>query len=237
MSDFYNPDYPTSNAGGFSQHLYHPENNNSMFYYGGATGYSSFNMPSPFGNVQPDSRRNDGLNAQVMPQVPQMPTYPQGNNGVMPFSSYPQNPNEPNQQMGFNSLVESRRYDNQPVNVGNNPWANPQPIAQMPNPIVSQPATPSPWSYPTTAPSYYNDPSCAALYMNQKIGFDRSVSAWDNAYTMPRQIVPPNINWNQANQNQFQYVPSQPVYPAFSGQQTPMSWKDMADRNWGGSGI
>ena len=44
MSEFYNPDYPVSNTGGFSQHLYHPEQNNSAFYYGG-TGYD-FNFSS-----------------------------------------------------------------------------------------------------------------------------------------------------------------------------------------------
>jgi hypothetical protein len=249
MSEFYNPDYPVSNTGGFSQHLYHPEQNNSAFYYGG-TGYD-FNFSSnpynfnsnPFNNtVQPDSRRNDGLNPQIMPQVPTMPTmptmsgvttYPQAEKGVMPFSSYPSTSQSP--QYGFNSLVESRRFDNQPTDMGNNPWANPQP-AQMPAPIVSQPTTPSAWSYQPN-PTYYNDPSCAALYTNQKFGFDRSTSAWNNMYSTPRQIAPPNIDWNRGTQQPINQYAQPPVYPAFSNTQAPVSWKDVADRNWGGSGI
>lgn len=240
MSDFYNPDYPVSNAGGFSQHLYRPEQNNSAFYYNGMNpGFNSFSSwnSSPFSTVQPDSRRNDGLNAQTMPQVPTMnmngaPQYPQPERTVMPFSSYPQTPTP---QYGLNSLVESRRFDNQPVNTGNNPWANPQP-AQMPAPIMSQPTVPSAWSYPVN-PTCYNDPSCAALYTNQKFGFDKSVSAWNNMYSQPRQIAPPNIDWNQNVQPQFNQFAQPPVYPAFNNNQTPMSWKDVADRNWGGSGI
>lgn len=222
MNDQYNPDYPTlSGSASFLSHTFQNPNGgvNNSFYYPGAN-MSAFNQPTYY----PDSRRNDGVpaaaNFNTQPQaLPQTP--------VMPFSSYPTTSPQP-QTPGFNSLVESRRFD-QPTSVGSNPWAQPQPQPQFTAPITPQPQTPSPWSYQTQQSPY--DPNCAALYSNPNFGYDRSSSAWDGIYAAPRPIEPPVINWQQPQVNMY---PSQqqPTYPAFNTLKTNMSWRDIAEKNW-----
>jgi hypothetical protein len=241
MSNFYNPDYPVSNPGGFTQHIYQQNTvPNNMFWYGGA---GSFNM----GTIPADSRRNDGMMFN-QPQFPTMSTpttvpqfgnpspmmsapttNPSGNNG-MPFSSYPAT--QPTQQPAFNSLVESRRFAPTPqTDVSNNPWAVQNQPVQPQFPTMTFPQTtmnvPNPWMY--SSPINYNDPNCTALYSNTQFGFDRGNGSWDNGCFPQRTIVPPNINWGTTQTPQYQY----PTYTSFGQAPTQVSWKDAADKNWG----
>jgi hypothetical protein len=238
MSNFYNPDYPVSNPGGFIQHTYRPDQStNNMFWYGGVGAFNASTIPA-------DSRRNDGMAMYAMPQFPQsmptmmpstnMPITPTTNpvgNG-MPFSSYPNN--QQNAQPAFNSLVESRRFAPTPqVDVSSNPWATQnQPV--QPQFPVSQPTpqcvnVPNPWMYAGNI--NYNDPNCTALYSNTNFGFDKGTGAWDNSCVPQKTIIPPAINWGQPVQPQYQ----QPTFASmsFNYPQTQTSWKDTADRNWG----
>jgi hypothetical protein len=243
MNEMYNPDYPVANSGSFMDHTYlQPEQNMNMFWYSGAP-------QMPFGGqpgYYPDSRRNEG--AQNYPNQPQsqvpLPSMLQ-QPPVLPFSSYPVN-NQPamnvpatNVQPGFNSLVESRRFDNQPASTGINPWATQTAVPATPTPqpftppVTPQPQIPNPWTY---QPQYnsYMDPNCAALYCQHNFSFDKT-NAWDNVYTRPRPVEPPTINWNQQGyQNQPSYVQTT-TYPAFNcnANRTQVSWMDIADQNWG----
>lgn len=227
MSEFYNPDYPVANTGGFAQHTYQPDTmaSNQFFYPG-----TSFNP----GMYPPDSRRNDGpLMNPMYPNTnaPAMQYMPTGNG--MPFSSYPPTPNTTPQAPSFNSLVDSRRFQSAPNDPGVNPWAQNQ--ASQPVQYQSVPQnTPSPWMYQQTMMSY-SDPNCSALYSNPTFGFDRSNGSWDNSYSQPT-IVPPTINWGAPQQVVPQF--NQPVqYQTFNYPQTQMSWKDIADKNWGSGTI
>lgn len=228
MNDQYNPDYPVANSGSFLDHSYLQVQNmpSNSFYYPGLGLGNTFSQSTYY----PDSRRNDGL--QQNPGMPMMgipqTTPVQAQNPVMPFSSYPSS--TPNQQPGFNSLVESRRFDNQPASVGSNPWANPQPQQpQFAAPVTPQPQVQSPWAYKPQQYSYM-DPNCSALYSTPNFGFDKNGGAWDNVCTTPRPIDAPWIQWSQPQQPTYQT----PVYPAFNYNypQTNMSWNDIAEKNW-----
>lgn len=244
----FNPDYPDmESCGGFLQHTYHQPQTNpyDQMYYGGG----SVNPFDQFGgnNVPPDSRRNIGYpNPSVMGMNSHQPMTNNGQQPVMPFSSYPSGmPNNQNAP-AFNALVESRR--NMPVNNNpvSSPWANQnhtmpqQPIVGMnPTPQV-QPMMPQQTTQPWSNPYGYArvETSMMDLYNNHISEFDRKIPSWDNMYTSPRQIEAPFVNWNtrfgQSNcipmtngDNVYSYQYNCPQYPKMN-----VSYLDIAKNNF-----
>lgn len=224
----YNPDYPTDASMGFAQHTYQNDAFNNSFYWNGYT--PTFGA----GGNQYDSRRNDGPINPVNP-FNQFGQFGQPNNTnqcvpenqVQPFSSYP--PSTP-QLNGMVNYGDSRRN----VVTNNNPWA-PQPTTPPP----TYPTTPS-WNQPCE-PQWNNynpcnkiDMSTSALYQNAGFSSYDKKNAWDNYYTNPRQIQPPQVNWssyqnNYQNNNNYQQYCNIPTYPIT---QNNTNWKDMAVSCW-----
>jgi hypothetical protein len=247
----YNPDYPVSAGAGFIQHTYQPQQTNqTTYFYGGNTCTNPFEM---YGG-QPDSRRNQ---YGAFP-TPTNPTYPQPvqqatqEQAVMPYSSYPSNvpTNNAAPQMGFNALVESRRNAAAVTNQQNaaNPWNNtnaatastsPYPYQTMSTPTMAPTMMPqqSPYGMMPQNPYGYGygvEQASYDLYVNNNpLGFDKKNGCWENCYTQPRTIPVPNIQWNQpVNLNPMGTQPN-PAYPISSYPKTNMSWKEIAERNWG----
>lgn len=244
----YNPDAPVSVGAGFIQHTYQPQQTNQTYYYGGNNTVNPFEM---YGG--PDSRRNQ----YGMFSTPTNPTYPQPaqqvnqEQAVMPYSSYPSNvPTNNAAPMGFNALVESRRNAAAVTNQQNavNPWNNTNATAST-SPSYPYPTMPTPTMTPTMIPQqnpygmmpqnpygygYGVEQSAYDLYVNNNpLGFDKKSGCWENCYTQPRTIPVPNIQWNQpVNLNPAGTQPN-PVYPISSYPKTNMSWKEIAERNWG----
>lgn len=236
----FNPDYPTStNPGGFLRHTYQQPQQNDLYYYAGG------NMG--FGGVMPpqcDSRRNvcNPVNpfTQQFGQTQQTNAVPE--TAVQPFASYP--PATPMQNMGLNGMIESRRNVPTPIVGQSNPWLQQQAQPQMPmmpmqnnqfNPLPGAPT--GGWFDPGFIPGYKVDLSMAALYGDNKFGFDKH-NAWENYYTQNRTLPMPNINWNAAAQPQGYY--NQPMTPQYPVQQFPTSqanWKEIAEKNWGSSNL
>ena len=224
----YNPDYPV--AGDWRQHSYMQEQNNGSFWYAGSGVGPTF-TPAPA--VYPDSRRNDGY-AQYNAYANQYQAYQQAlQNPQMAYQNAPVMPNMTNAPTApaFNALAESRRYDQTPTNVGNNPWAQQaqqqaqQIQAQQQQFVPAAPVQPNYWG------SMTYEPSCSALYRNYNFNMDRSQSSWDIP-DQNRAVVPPTINWNQPVQPYAQNQYAMPVQPTFNIPQTPMSWSDVANKNW-----
>lgn len=252
MSTTFNPDAPTPN-GGWLQHTYQPQQNDTFFWGG------SFNNPSPFGmngGYNDGSRRNAPINP-VNPFGGSPATNPfntfgqtQANgipeSAVQPFSSYPPSTpsaTNPNMNMGLNGLVESRRNVPLPTQPQNNPWAPQQPAApqftpQMPtNPINWNPNPFDP--YACQGPGFSVDMNTAALYNSSgsQFGFDKR-NAWENCYTSYRPIQTPGANWNTPPQQYSgncypQYQNAAVQYPNMAQIPTSQqSWKDIAVKNW-----
>lgn len=244
---FNNPDYPDiDSCGGFLQHTYQqPQGNpyDSMYYGGG-----SVNPFNQYGyNGAPDSRRNIGYPNQTtgMGMNPQQTMPNNGQQQVMPFSSYPSGvPNNQNPQ--FNALVESRRNTGVNNNPVSSPWANQnhqvqQPMANMMSqPPQVQPLAPQQITAPWNNPYGYGhvETSMGALYNNSISEFDRKNPAWDNVYTMPRPIEAPPVKWNtgfgQSNcipmtngDNVYSYQWNCPQFPKMN-----VSYLDIAKNNF-----
>lgn len=221
----FNPDYPTTNTGGFLMHTYQqPQQNNDMFYYNGA------GVVNPFATNM-DSRRNMYTGYGNMPTMTAQTTPVVSEQQVMPFSTYPAGSGVTAPQtmnVGFNALAESRR-NCLPVANNTNPWAT---TAQQP--VQTPMCNPM---YMTPQYGYGPMQTCNALYGETINGFDKKSGAWDNMYTNPRAVAMPNIDWNamqhnQMMQQQFQYQ-GIPQYPVAAYPQTNMTWKEIAERNWG----
>ena len=252
----YNPDYPVDDGASFLMHTYQKPQQTSM-YWGG--GYGMMNMPYN----DPTSRRNfNPVNpfqqwGQQQPVQPQNSMFGNNNNNgaipenmVQPFGTYPPSSPQP-MQMGLNSLVDSRRNMNNPVQVSqNNPWATPAqqaqpqlpPMQQNTNPF--QPQQQNPFTgFGYVDPNYYAnnfrvDMATAALYNNNGTTLDKN-NAWENYFTQYRPLQQPqNINWRpneQYQQNPFTLQSPQPyAMPQYPVQQYSMSqnWNDIATKNW-----
>lgn len=234
MSNYNNPDYPVSGVGSFVQHTYAPANNNASIEA------MYFNSGMGMMQQQFDSRRNMGLNpngfAPTNPFGPNQntntmmcggyptPSVPQQEQ-VMPFSNYPSNvPQQQQQQPTFNSLVDSRRTATAVNNtIGLNPWAN----QQQPQPQPLSPFT-NQYGYTGQPTQYMYDTNI----LNGN-GFGRRDGCWDNLYSQPNVINQPVVDWNnnqQQQQQQYGYGSGMPMpqYPAMN-----MSWREQAERNWG----
>ena len=217
----FNPDYPTS-TGNFLQHTYQPvQNMNESFYYSGGG-------INPFANqmgAMSDSRRMMSGN----PSTPMGQTAQNGQQQLMPFSSYP--PATPQVTNGFNALVESRRNTNvaTPQQTNTNPWAT-NPMAGAPiQPVQQNPVYPQMMMPQSNFNMHLVPTNCNALYSNQAaVGFDRKAGCWDNAYTNPNPAVfTPTIDWRSA-----QPTYQNPMYPMAQYPQTNASWLEMAEKNW-----
>lgn len=241
----YNPDYPSDQTGGFLQHTYQGQNNNQQFYWNGGYGF-----PGQYG-YGADSRRNATMNP-----VNPFNTFGQtgmGNNSfdipesaVQPFGTYP--PATPQQNMGLNAMIDSRRNMGQPnVPQGNNPWA-PAPATPTPQTQAVFGAVPTTQQYQYGYNPYAgygfgvpNDPNTRALYGDFGPSFDRH-NSWDNYLTDRRPIQPPVIDWRSAgnpnNQLNNQWTNSGYMQPAFFGGnnaapgQNNLNWNDIAAQNW-----
>jgi hypothetical protein len=263
----FNPDYPQDDGSNFLMHTYQQNQMQNSMYWNGSSFGPMMGMP---GFNDPSSRRNlNPVNpfqqfGQTVPQQPNPYTqFGTNNNGaipesmVQPFGTYPPATPAGNQQMGLNSLIDSRRNMNNPIQVSqNNPWATPQ--QQSPAPQPTQGAYQDPNNaFNPFANNGYNafdlnqyymnngfkvDMATAALYQNNgPTSFDKN-NAWDNYYTQYRPLMPPqNINWRpnpQAQGSPFNLQAPQPyAMPQYPVQQyaTPQNWNDIADRNWAGN--
>lgn len=239
----YNPDAPVDNTGGFLQHTYQAQNNDMIYWNG-----NSMMGLNPNVGYNDGSRRNimnpvNPMGAPVNPFSQFGQAQPQAipESAVQPFSSYPpSSPSTAPQNLGLNSMVESRRNTppTQPT-VQNNPWA-PQPqVPQYPVQPLCQPI--NGYFDPNVTPGYRVDMNTMALYGNGQFGFDKH-NSWENYYTQNRTLAMPSINWNQPVQSmvpQGYAAYSQPVvqYPVNQFQPVNQSWKDIAEKNWAGQNI
>jgi len=240
----YNPDYPSDQTGGFLQHTYQGQNNNQSFYWNGGYGFAG----NQYG-YGADSRRNavnpvNPFNTFGQVGAPNN-AYDIPESAVQPFGTYP--PAGPQQNMGLNAMIDSRRNMGQPnIPQGNNPWAQPTPQTQA---VFGAAPTPQyPQNNPFADPYYSgyccgvpNDPNTRALYGDFGPSFDRH-NSWDNYLTDRRQIQPPVIDWRSASnpnsQLNNQWNNSGYMQPAFFGNngsnpgQGNMNWNDIAAQNW-----
>lgn len=249
----FNPDYPVDDGASFLQHTYQKAPQTSM-YWGG--GYGMMNMPYN----DPTSRRNfNPVNpfqqwGQTQPVQPQNTMFGNQNNGaipesmVQPFGTYPPSSPQPVGQMGLNSLIDSRRNMNNPVQVSqNNPWAAPTTTAPQVPAVPQQNTNPFQQQNPFAGfgyvdPNYYAnnfrvDMATAALYQNNGTTLDKN-NAWENYFTQYRPLAQPqNINWRpeqQYQQNPFLQAPQPYAMPQYPVQQynVPQNWNDIAAKNW-----
>ena len=225
----YNPDYPTDQTAGWLAHTYQNLPSNEMYYWNGASGSFGYDV---------NSRRNMGTPMNPVNPFSQYGQYGTQNQGsipesaVQPYSSYP--PSTPQQNMGLNSMVESRRNMTTPqTNPQSNPWAQ---QAQMPT------QTPQPQAYNSymNNPGYFGgympgsiDHNTSALYGSTQFGFDKH-NTWENYYTQNRPLPMPTIDWkNQQGCGCNMYsIPSGPQYPTPNQGANNCSWSDISKTNW-----
>ncbi len=244
----YNPDAPVDNNGGWLQHTYQPQQNDSFYWSGSLNGPFGPNMGYNDGSrrnmnpVNPFAPANPNPFAQFGQMQPTNPVNPTGiptgipESAVQPFSSYPPSTPAGNQpSMGLNSMIDSSRR-NIPV-MENNPWA-PQPTQPQ---FVPQSTPPANWN--PTPFDYWNfqnqgfrvDMNTAALYDNNNhFGFDKR-QTWENCYTQYRPIHTPEANWNVPQPSFCGYPQQGNTFqcPVMSQLQTSqLSWKDEAIKNW-----
>lgn len=209
-----NPDYPNviGNTNAFLMHTYQPQFQDTYFYGSGmGCNNNSFGCFNPFQNS--DSRRNSGYCTS---------------NNQNPFD-HPQAFQQPSAPAyGLNQMMESRRNMDMP---SNNPWAQtwtPQYQQPQQNQYPTQPYVQNPF---TNQIAYTYNANTAALYSNDDMfGFDKKDMCWNNAYTNPRQIPTPNIDWSNTNNmnNGFNDWRTEPQYPI---QTNTTSWRDIAEKN------
>lgn len=238
----YNPDYPTDQTGGFLQHTYQQQPANTSFYWNGGYGSApGFGMDSRRNLVNPVNPFNTfghvGMGQAPSTDIPE--------SAVQPFGTYP--PSTPQQNMGLNAMIDSRRsLGNQNAMPQNNPWAPQQPTPQTQAVFGAVPSQPV-FQQPTCDPyagfggNCYipNDPNTRALYADFGYNFDRH-NSWDNYYTSPRQIQPPTIDWRAASNpqasmaNQWQNA-GFGMQPSFFGQNpntAGSNWNEIQAQNW-----
>ncbi len=232
----YNPDYPVEQTGGFLQHTYQQQPTNTSFYWNGGCAVPGCGMDSRRNIMNPVNPFNTfGQVGMNQPQdIPE--------SAVQPFGTYP--PSTPQQNMGLNAMIDSRRsMGNQNFAAQNNPWAPQQPTPQTQSVFGAVPAQPQQYQadpYAGYGNTYVpNDPNTRALYADFGGSFDRH-NSWDNYFTAPRQIQPPTIDWRaasnpQANMyNQWQNS-GFGMQPSVFGQ-TPntagANWNEIQAQNW-----
>mgnify|MGYP006053845635 FL=1 len=234
-SQYYNPDYPTLEDGGFLNSYRTPVQN--TYFYGGTQ--PAWN---PFNQGDPTSRRNmpypttpmtGGVpfggtpyptqNPYQQQQVPQQGTTVIPEQNVQPFSTYPpakqMNPND------LNAFIESRRNIPSPQT---NPWATPQTV----NPSPQAYCTPDPYHTPWEAPFM-------GTYGTMKDGMtvqpiDRKNLWGDNPFSQPSPVAPPQIDWTAAMKNATNTAPmfNNAYGYSYPAQNQNVNWFDAVQRNF-----
>lgn len=227
----YNPDYPTDQTAGWLAHTYQDTSNNAMFYWNGSSGAFGYDY---------NSRRNAGSPMNPVNPFTQFGQYGQPKattipeSAVQPFSSYP--PATPQQNMGLNAMVESRRNMVTPQTAPqNNPWAQPQPQMPAPQPQapVFDPYACNPGYFGGYMPGPRVDMNTSALYGNNQFGFDKH-NSWENYYTQNRPLPMPVVDWRNPQPQQcanMYNIPKGPQYPT-NQNATSCSWTDISKTNW-----
>ena len=164
---------------------------------------------------------------QMPTQYQQIPTSPISvpvEPNVQPFSSYPPEYRQPQNQ--FAVTADSRRFDMSTQTPTPSPWAQP-----VQNPFIMNAQ-----NCPTT-PQYVNPTAdCGAMYADCNASpVFRRLQQWDNTYTQPQQIPMPVADWtqyipNNTPQNGPVYAP--PVVNPGVPDNTAQSWNDIARQNF-----
>ena len=244
----YNPDYP-STGGNFLQYTYQPQHQQAqqnLYYYGGVAPVNPFSPQ----NIPADSRRNLGMGVTPMPNATPgyqptptwgAPTNPSANNvvteeQVVPFASYPptrpmENINNVPGMPAFNALVDSRRNMGATNTVATSPWATPQatnPVQPPVSPYDSYASMYNGYGYPNVPPN-----ADALFDSRSQFGFNKENGCWDNPYTSNRTIPMPAVDWKTLPENQVAQAPNPYGHPTYPVAQVDMSWKEIAEKNWG----